>query len=122
MKKIIQHKLHFRNDTINIEVSTHKGFIKCIEDEPSPFKSAKNIINPEIDIDSCEKIIIKCFISEDERQKILSAPLSESGMGICHEVVEKFIKSNWNKGEQLLQMESLNCNQYEQQYKFAILK
>ncbi len=122
MKQLIEHKLHFRNDIINVEVSTHKDFIKCIEDDPSPFKSTKNFINPEIDIDSCEKIVIKCFISEAERLKILNAPLSESGMGICHKVVEKFTKSNWKNGEKLLQLESLNCNQYEQQYRFAILK
>ncbi len=119
MKKIVEHKLHFKNDTIKVEVSTHKDFIQCKKGDTSFFKSVKNTINPEINIDAREKVVIKCFISNDERKKIINKPLSE--ITICHNVIGEFIKSNWNKGEQLIQMESLHCNKFDKQYKFVII-
>ena len=66
------------------------------------------MLNPEIDYDSCEKIVIRCLITEDEQLKLSNAPLSESGMGICHKVLDTFIKKEFNNNEKLKQLENIN--------------
>src|SRR5690606_31677192 len=119
MKKNIEYKLR-SNEVISVEVSTHDEFLSCKELVASPFQTGKLFVSPEIDINSIQKIVIKCFIQESERLKIVSS-YNDFGQSICNNIVEQFIQENWPDKNKLLPLETLNCNHYEQQYKYAIL-
>lgn len=123
MKKTIHYKILANNETLELEISTHKDFVDCIEKHSPPFFGNKNIlfVNPELQIEQYEVIVIKCFIAKEERSKVLNWG-DESSMNISYKVIDEFIAENWNNGEQLVEIENLSCNHYEIQIKYAITK
>lgn len=123
MKKIIQYKLFTSNETLELEITTHQNFVECLQKTSSPFFGNKNkvFINPELQIEQFETIVIRCFISENERLKVLNFA-GENSMNITYKVVEEFIKENWTNGERLEEVENLSCNHFEHQFKYAIVK
>lgn len=120
MKKIFNHALLSSNETIEVEVTTNENFIECIEDNNSPFKHGKSFMDPKIEVEKYETIVIKCIIPENQRNKLFNYQ-AESSMKICYEVIDQFIKENWKNNEKLLELESLNCNHFEMQFKYLIL-
>lgn len=120
MKKIIKYDLLNGSESIYVEIILSKNFFKCIEDLNLPFKHGKSFINPDIEVDKHETTVIKCFIPENERTKIINYH-SESSMSICYKVIDSFIEKNWTNNEQLIELESLNCNHFEVQFKYLIL-
>ncbi|MFV7233893.1 hypothetical protein [Flavobacterium sp. ZB4R12] len=123
MKKTIQHKLLTSNETLELEITTHRDFVECLQKASSPFFGNRNklFINPELQIEQYETVVIRCFISENERSKVLNFA-GENSMNITYKVVEEFIKENWAKGEILEELENLSCNHFEHQFKYAIIK
>lgn len=125
MKKTIRYKLSTSNETLELEITTHQDFIECLEkvSSPSPFFGNRNkvFINPELQIEHYETVVIRCFISEQERLKV-SNFAAENSMNITYKVVEEFIKENWTNGENLVELENLSCNHFELQFKYAIVK
>lgn len=117
MQKITEYQLG--NRLVKVHITTHNEFVKCFEDVPSPFKHGKTILNPQIDVNQYEKVVVKCFIEEEQRLPIVQQS-SISGESICHTVVEEFIAENW-KNHKLLQLETINCSHFEQQYKYLVI-
>jgi hypothetical protein len=121
MKKTIQHKLLTSNESLVLEITTHKEFIECVQLVQNPFNKSKTFINPELQIEQYNTIVLKCFIAENERHKILNLN-GENSMNITYKVVDEFIQENWTNGETLIQLESLFCSHFEHQFKYAIIK
>src|SRR5260221_3649426 len=117
MTKEIQYRLG--NETIIVQVSTLSDFEECKEDMKSPLKYGKAVLNPDINPNNYEKIVIKCVI-EEPHKLIVTKQNKQSGEAICHEVVEQFIEESW-KGKKLIQTESIFCNHFELQYKYIII-
>ena len=72
MKKIIQYNLSNSNEILELEITTHKDFEQCISLVKSPFNQSKTFIDPKLQIEQYETIVIKCYISETERLKVLN--------------------------------------------------
>lgn len=123
MIKTIQYKLLTSNDTLELELSTHNDFVECLQKASLPFFGNKNkiFIDPKLQIEQYETIVIKCFISENERLKVLNFT-GENSMNITYKIVEEFIKEIWTNGEILKEIENLSCDHFEHQFKYAIMK
>lgn len=121
MRNIIKYDLLNGSESVDVEIILLNNFDKCIEDLNFPFKHGKSFINPDIEINKYETVVIKCLIPENERTKIINYH-SESSMSICYKAIDLFIEKNWTNNEQLLELESLNCNHFEVQFKYLILK
>lgn len=123
MKKTIQYKLLTSNDTLELELSTHNDFFECLQKASPPFFGNINkiFIKPELQIKQYETVVIRCFISENERSKVLNFE-GENSMNITYKVIEEFIKENWANGQILKEIENLSCDHFEHQFKYVIIK
>ena len=121
MKQIIKYNLSNSDEILELEITTHKDFEQCISLVKSPFNNSKTFIDPELQIEQYETVVIKCYISESERLKVLNT-FGENSMNISYKVVDEFISENWRNGEKLMELEGLNCSNFEHQTKYAIIK
>ena len=119
MKKTFNYSLLTSNENIEVKITTHKEFVECIEDNNFSFKNGKSFIDPKIEMEKFETIVIKCIIPDNQRTKLTNYQ-ANSSMEICYEVIDTFIKENWTNNEELLELESLNCNHFEMQFKYLI--